>query len=89
MDEYEQILLEKVEFLKAEGYSQCAFGDIFLEDLREYREQQLEPFGIKALFPLWQRPTRDLISEFLDHRVATNATTDQRNNQLLSNRAEK
>lgn len=66
MEEYERILLDKVKYLKAEGYNQCAFGDIFLEDLREYREKQLAPYGIKALFPLWNRPTKDLIHEFLD-----------------------
>ena len=66
MAEYERILLDKINFLKAEGFNQCAFGDIFLRDLREYREKQLAPYDIKAIFPLWNRPTRDLISEFLD-----------------------
>ena len=66
METYETILLEKINDLKAEGFTQCAFGDIFLEDLREYREKQLAPYDIKAIFPLWKRSTHELIAEFLD-----------------------
>ena len=51
--------------LKAENYTHSIFGDIFLEDLRSYREQQLAETGITAVFPLWERDTKQLIREFL------------------------
>jgi uncharacterized protein (TIGR00290 family) len=47
--------------LKAEGITTAAFGDIFLEDLKTYREQQLQSVGINAVFPLWKRNTRELV----------------------------
>ena len=46
------------------GVRKVAFGDIFLEDLRAYREKNLERFGMTALFPLWKRDTRELIVYF-------------------------
>ncbi len=52
--------------LKREGYTHAGFGDIFLEDLREFREKQLASFNIQCCFPLWKKNTRDLIHEFLD-----------------------
>jgi diphthamide synthase (EF-2-diphthine--ammonia ligase) len=42
-----------------------AFGDLFLQDIREYREKQLLPTGITPLFPLWNKPTRELAAEML------------------------
>lgn len=66
MDEYNSILNEKVNQLKANGYYNCGFGDIFLEDLKAYREQQLHSVGISAHFPLWKRNTTELIHEFID-----------------------
>src|SRR6202163_2909096 len=46
------------------GVRKVAFGDIFLEDLRAYREKNLARIGMTALFPIWKRDTRDLIREF-------------------------
>jgi uncharacterized protein (TIGR00290 family) len=43
-----------------------AFGDLFLEDVRGYRERLLEPTGLRPLFPLWGRPTRGLAEEMID-----------------------
>jgi uncharacterized protein (TIGR00290 family) len=65
MPEYEKLMKETVTALKNEGYDHTAFGDIFLEDLRRYREQQLSKFNITAHFPLWQRDTKELLNEFL------------------------
>ncbi len=64
--DYEERMWGKVLQLKADGFEYAAFGDIFLEDLREYREQQLGKVGMKTIFPLWQRDTGQLIHEFLD-----------------------
>ena len=43
-----------------EGVDAIAFGDLFLEDIRAYRERQLAPTGLEPLFPLWQIPTDEL-----------------------------
>ena len=42
------------------------FGDIFLEDLKKYREEQLKNFQVKARFPLWKRNTSELIESFIE-----------------------
>lgn len=65
MEGYNQIMSKTVKQLKKEGYSNCAFGDIFLEDLREYREEQLKPYAISCHFPLWKRDTKEVIKEFI------------------------
>jgi uncharacterized protein (TIGR00290 family) len=66
MEVYDKLLSEKLKFFKEEGIEHTFFGDIFLEDLRAYREKQLEKVGIEASFPLWKRDTRELINEFID-----------------------
>jgi uncharacterized protein (TIGR00290 family) len=66
MEEYNAIMAETVRGLKAQGYTDTIFGDIFLEDLRVYREAQLAQQGIRAQFPLWKRDTRGLLTEFID-----------------------
>lgn len=66
MEIYEQKMLETVSRLKSEGFTHSAFGDIFLDDLRTYREEQLAKQKLKAVFPIWKRDTKELINEFLD-----------------------
>lgn len=65
MKEYEEMMRQKLESLKGEGYEYAAFGDIFLEDLKEYREKQLSSFGIKAVFPIWKENTKELLRDFI------------------------
>jgi len=65
MQDYEMIMLEKTKALKAAGCSQAIFGDIFLEDLKAYREQKLKEAGITCIFPLWKIDTAVLIKEFI------------------------
>lgn len=65
MEVYNQIMQEKTEELKSAGYDYCAFGDIFLEDLRRYREDQLAKQQIMSIYPLWKKDTRKLMREFL------------------------
>ena len=48
----------------SQGIHRVAFGDIFLEDLRLYREQNLARVEMQALFPIWKRDTRDLVGKF-------------------------
>lgn len=66
MATYETIMNNTVARLKNDGFTHTAFGDIFLEDLREYRENQLAKQGFKTLFPIWKRDTKELLNEFLD-----------------------
>ncbi|HEX9513768.1 MAG TPA: diphthine--ammonia ligase [Puia sp.] len=66
MKEYEQAMMEKVAALKKQGCTHALFGDIFLEDLRRYREEKLQSQDVHCLFPLWKIPTADLMQEFLE-----------------------
>jgi uncharacterized protein (TIGR00290 family) len=66
MTTYEQLMSTAVTQLKNDGFTCAAFGDIFLEDLRIYRETKLAELGIEAAFPLWKRNTADLVREFID-----------------------
>lgn len=63
--EYEERMSAALLKYKALGAETVIFGDIFLEDLRRWREDNLAKIGMKALFPLWKRDTRELIEEFL------------------------
>lgn len=65
MSEYERVMMDKVSSLKREGYTASVFGDIFLEDLKVYRENKLSTVGIDCVFPLWKQPTDKLMQEFL------------------------
>ncbi len=48
------------------GIDTVAFGDIFLEDLRQYREKNLAQLGLQGLFPIWKRDSHELASSFLE-----------------------
>jgi uncharacterized protein (TIGR00290 family) len=50
----------------AQGVETVAFGDLFLEDVRAYREDNLAQIGMTGLFPLWERDTRELAGEFIE-----------------------
>ena len=65
-DEYERRMLSALGALRGEaGVSHVAFGDLFLEDVRAYRERMLAGTGLTPLFPLWLEPTRSLIDAML------------------------
>lgn len=66
METYNILMADATSALKSEGFSHAAFGDIFLEDLRAYRERQLAQFQVEAVFPLWQKDTLQLLQEFID-----------------------
>jgi len=61
---YESRMEQVLQSQLASGVRTVAFGDIFLADLREYRERNLARIGMRALFPLWKRDTRELAGEF-------------------------
>lgn len=66
MEEYREIMDETMNKVKSQGITHSIFGDIFLEDLRKYREDQLQSVGMEGVFPLWKINTNDLIHEFLE-----------------------
>lgn len=65
MATYEQLMGDTLRELQQAGATVSIFGDIFLEDLRRYRETKLAEIGLQAEFPLWGRPTTELIREFI------------------------
>jgi uncharacterized protein (TIGR00290 family) len=61
---YEAQMEEALRLHHGRGVRAVAFGDIFLEDLRAYREKNLARIGMNALFPIWKRDTRELVRHF-------------------------
>ncbi len=59
-EQYERAMGEAIACARAEGITQIAFGDLFLEDVRRYRENQLAGTGIQPIFPLWGLDTASL-----------------------------
>ena len=64
-DEYEARMREAVARAVAEGFTHVAFGDLFLEDVRRYREERLAESGLAPLFPVWGIPTTDLAEQMI------------------------
>lgn len=63
---YEQAMTAACASAVQQGISAIAFGDLFLEDVRRYREDRLRGTGLDPVFPIWGRDTRELMSEMLD-----------------------
>ncbi len=63
---YQQAMGSAVQRLLADGFRACAFGDLFLEDVRAYREQMLAGSGLSPLFPIWGQPTAELACRMID-----------------------
>lgn len=68
-EDYERIMNENIENLRSEGVKYMVFGDIFLQDIRDYRERQLNGTGIKPLFPLWGKETSKLAHEIIESGI--------------------
>lgn len=65
-DEYEAKMNRVLQKALMRGTRSVIFGDIFLEDLREYREKNLDKLGMNAVFPLWKKDTRQLAAAFIE-----------------------
>jgi uncharacterized protein (TIGR00290 family) len=65
MEEYDRIFSEELTSAQEKDIHISIFGDIFLEDLREYREKQLQKKGFTAAFPLWKKDTKEIAKEFI------------------------
>lgn len=63
--DYERIMQDVCRTAVEQGVSAIAFGDLFLEDIRAYRERQLRGTGLEPIFPLWQIPTPQLAEEMI------------------------
>src|SRR5262249_45456535 len=64
--EYERIMKGVCEQAVSQGISAIAFGDLFLADIRAYRERQLQDTGLEPLFPLWEMPTAALARQMIE-----------------------
>jgi uncharacterized protein (TIGR00290 family) len=69
--EYERQMEAVLLKAKSEGIEHVIFGDIFLEDLRAYREANLAKVGMRAVFPLWKRSTTELVRDFIAKKFRT------------------
>ena len=65
-DTYNQLMQDEMSFATSKGIDKAAFGDIFLEDLKEYRDSQLEKVGMTGVYPIWGYNTKELVKEFID-----------------------
>jgi len=65
-DDYDAVMRAAVARAVTEGIECIAFGDLFLEDIRRYREDRLAGTGIEPVFPVWQRPTGALAEEMIE-----------------------
>jgi uncharacterized protein (TIGR00290 family) len=64
-ERYEALMGEACAKAVAEGIQGVAFGDLFLEDVRAYREKQMKGTGLEPIFPVWGLPTRELAREMI------------------------
>jgi uncharacterized protein (TIGR00290 family) len=71
---YEGLMQGVCDRARASGITAMAFGDLFLEDIRAYRESQLKSTGITPVFPVWQIPTSQLAQELVDSGVRAKVT---------------
>lgn len=68
-DRYEELMRGAVDQAREDGVDEIVFGDLFLEDIRAYREEALSGTGLRPRFPLWNRPTDRLAHDMLDAGV--------------------
>jgi uncharacterized protein (TIGR00290 family) len=66
MKEYDDVMRSMMTRFREEGITHAIFGDIFLEDLKAYRDARMAEAGMTGIYPLWKRNTTELINEFFD-----------------------
>jgi uncharacterized protein (TIGR00290 family) len=66
METYDNTMRKHLEHFRKEGITHSIFGDIFLEDLKKYRDERLAEIGMTGIYPLWKRDTQELINEFFE-----------------------
>ncbi|HLS30946.1 MAG TPA: diphthine--ammonia ligase [Flavobacteriaceae bacterium] len=65
LEDYNQVMKRQFENLKKSGFTHSMYGDILLEDLMAYREEQLQQVGLKTVYPLWKKDTHKMIRDFI------------------------
>lgn len=68
---YEQRMLDAAHHFKAQGVEHFIFGDIYLSDVRKYREDRLHPLGIEVVEPIWNLNSVEVMQNFLDSGIKT------------------
>ncbi|TMU83997.1 diphthine--ammonia ligase [Bacillus sp. BHET2] len=64
--DYENVMMNALGKLRKEQFTHIGFGDLYLEDIRKYREEQMKKTELELLFPLWGKDTRVLSNEFIN-----------------------
>ncbi len=64
--EYNEVIGSKFREIEKEGVTKIGYGDIFLEDLKKYRDEQLEENGLSGVYPLWRKDSNFLVNEFIE-----------------------
>lgn len=88
-EQYRAVMDEVIDRVRAQGVQAVAFGDLYLEDVRAYREAQLAGTGIEPLFPLWGRPTGELAAEIITagmEAIVTCVDTERMDRSFLGRR---
>lgn len=84
MADYSEAMCRAAEHFKEMGVTHFIYGDIFLHDIREYRESQLHPLGITIVEPLWGASSREIIEAYLETGLQTVIVTTENNGLGLS-----
>ena len=77
LDNYDEKMAEIVEHFKKQGVAHFIFGDIFLSDVKAYRESKLNPLGIEVVEPLWNKTSEEIIEDFLKSGIKTKIIVTQ------------
>lgn len=74
---YEEGMAEAIDHFKYQGVTHFIFGDIFLADVKAYRESKLNPFGIEVVEPLWDKTSEEIMNDFLKSEIKTKIIVTQ------------
>lgn len=74
---YNDAMKESTKYFKGQGINHFIFGDIYLHDVRSYREAQLNPLGIEVIEPLWDKTSEEIVEEFLASGIKSKVVVTQ------------
>lgn len=77
MTNYDEKMRETVEYFKKQNVTHFIFGDIFLADIKTYREKKLNPLGIKVVEPLWDKSSAAIIKDFIKSGIKSKIIVTQ------------
>lgn len=73
-EQYQAIMADATRKMQQQGVEQMSFGDLYLEDVRQYRVENMSGTGIEPIFPLWQKPTHELARTMIEGGLKTIVT---------------